>query len=756
MSPDPSSLYGGTLSPEAQKTLSRRTSFGEATPTFARGATPPGAGGRESLMRTTERLIKDYAAVETNVSKVRQRSFKEGLGIIKRRVRAGYLKRDITALAQKVDTQQSKVSFWDRIRFNIPKEIQDAPEAYQAAFEERKKMFEDNTDRIDRMRGHIAKHTKERERGQKSIGRQIGDVIKRREDFSVGQRAGRGLAAAGLAGLSGTAAGAFGMVGGLAGGAIRAVGKGAAAATREAAKAGGAILGGVLGALGGAVVGLLTGGPAGVIAGAAKGIGVGSVAGAEIFGAAGEVAATAIESAAGAMSEMTVAVTTMTGAAIDAAVPIYYKFEKQHTRMSALLRGGMQRTLSQNLRFGYSHGQTMQIMEQYARVTGTAEGSQHAMRFSRMYGVDPEKAIEVATVARRAGVLQGYQGILQRISGATHRAGMGTGRIGEQITSISALSELSMRARDELGPEGLTQLIGLQGYFARQGEAYRGQYGVRFLGNIQGAMTQNQNPFARQLMWRAAGRGGGSLGERLERYEAGVFDPGAISRMVSQVKEEYGDDQSRQILALRQAVPGMRIESIQHLLGTEDIEGEVERIAAEEAERSMKIGAGAFFTQTIEGINIEIGASSHELLETFQKISVDAMTVIKHTLAGNQEEAEAATRQLGKSIDVLAQPVEQLAIGLASRVRGISVADLRKIVPEEAMALAEKGGLIAARGRSLEMISEAHAIRRAGEFERFITNFEAVFGEDLTPEQERAIKNGEYNIILSLNDAAYR
>jgi len=754
MSPDPSSLFGGNLSPEARETLGQPTSFGGAAPNFSRTANAPGTSGQESATRTVERLITDYEKVEANVATVRGRSLKEGLSIIKQRVQAGVLKRDITNLARKVDTQADKVTTWDQIRFNIPKEVEDAPEAYKAAFEERKKMFEENTGVLGATSRTIERRTKESGEMERTLGQRAWDAIKRREDFSVGQRMGRGVGMAGVAALSGSAAGVFGAAGGLAGGAVRAVSMGLAAATREAATLGGSILGGVLGALGGAIVGLLTAGPAGVIAGAAKGIGIGSAIGGEVGAGIGEIGATAIQAAGGAIAEMTTAVATMTGAAIDAAVPVYYQFEKQHTRMSALLRGGMQRTLGQNLMFGYSHGQTMQIMEQYARVTGTTEGSQHAMRYSRMYGVDPEKAIEVATIARRAGVLQGYRGILQRISGATHRAGMGTGRIGEQITSLSALSDLSMRARDELGETGLNQLIGLQGFFAQQGEAYRGQYGVRFLGNLQGAMTQNQDPYARQLMWRTAGRGGGSLGERIERYEAGIFDPGAISRLVAQVKQEYGDDQSRQILAMRQAVPGMRIESIQTLLGTEDLEGESKRIAAEESERAMKIGAGAFFTQQIEGINIQIGSSSHELLETFQKISEDAMTVIKLALSGGSpEEMKGAVGRLKGSIDVLGEPVEQLALGLASRVRGISISDMRKISGEEAVSLAQRGGLLAGGGISAQtLIGSALAFRDEKEMERFVRQFEQMLGKTLTVEQERSLMAGQYNIIMALKE----
>lgn len=751
----PSSLFGGRLSPETQKALSERTSFGQSAPPFTRNFNAPSAPGQETAVRTAERLIKDYETTETVTSKVRGRSFREGLEIIKLRVRAGYLRRDISTLAQRVDRGTDKITSWDRVRFDIPKEIENAPDAYLSAFEERKKMFEENTNRLDQVRGQVEKRTGQIKDQESSIPRQIRDILAKREDFSVGQRAGRGLGAAGVAALSGSATGVFGAVGGLAGGAVRAISTGLAAATREAAQVAGSLLGGIVGALGGAIVGLITGGPAGVLVGAAKGAGVGSAIGGEVGAGLGEIAGTAIQAAGAAVSEVMTAIATMTGSAIDAAVPIYYQYEKQQTRMSALLRGGMQRTLGQNLRFGYSYGQTMEIMEQYARVAGTTEGSQHAMRYSRMYGVDPQKAIEVAVVARRAGALQGFRGILQRISGATHRAGMGTGRIGEQITALSALSDLSTRARDELGERGLTNLIGMQGIFARQGEAYRGQYGVRFLGNIHGAMTQNQDPYARQLMWRAAGRGGGSLGQRLERYEAGVFDPGAISRLVAQVKGEYGDNQSMQVLAMRQAVPGMRIESIQTLLGTEDLEGDVTKIAEEEAERAMRIGAGSFFTQRIEGLNIETGASSHELLENFQQIAEDAMNVIKEGLAGNEEGAKEALGRLNGSIKNLTDPIGELTAGLISRLGTVNMSDVSKIIPEQVAGAAGKN-LLAARGRPLKDVFaglppdiQAQAMRD------FIATYEKVFG-NLSAEQEKAMMAGNFEMLVVTNGSASR
>jgi len=750
MSPEPNSPFG-QLSPEAQKTLGQRTSFGGAPPNFSRSINAPGTSGQESALRTVERLIGDYEKVEMNVANVRGRSFREGLDIIKQRVQAGFLKRDITYLARKIDSGEDKVTKWESIRFNIPREIENAPEAYKAAFEERKKMFEENTGILGATSRTIERRTKETRETERTVGQQMWDMLKKREDFSVGQRMGRGLGMAGVAALSGTAAGVFGAVGGIAGGAVRATSTALAEATKAAARAAGEIVGVIGGGLIGGIIGFVTGGPAGVIKGIAQGASAGGEVLGEVGAGLGEIASSGIKAAGGALSEMMTAVSGMAGASIDAAVPIYYQYEKQHTRLSALMRGRMQRTVGQNLMFGYSRGQSMQIMEQYARVTGTTEGSQDAMRYSRMYGVDPEKAIEVATIARRAGVMQGYRGILQSIAGATHRAGMGTGRIGEQIASLNALSELSMRFKGELGPEGLHHLIGLQGFFAQQGEAYRGQYGVKYLGNLQGAMTQNQDPYARQLMWRSAGRGGGSLGERMKRYEAGVFEPGAIERLVEQVKDEYGGGDVAKV-ALHTAMPNIRMESISTLLETKDLGGEIDRIAKEEGERAMKIGAGSFLTQELEGINIDIGVSAHGMLEQIETTAILAMDALSLQLTGGTEaEVREAARRFGDSAVPLTEAVGELAGGLVSRLGLIKPSDLRSVMGEKLYKGAQEKGLLASGGWSQQI---AAALAASGEmteedFTRFIKNMNAAFPElNLTDNNARAIKAGEYEIIM--------
>ena len=734
------------LSASARETLGRPTTYGGAEPNFAHVA---GASTKtEADVKSMDFLLASYRTVESQLSETRGRTLKEGKEIIKKRAEAALLQLDVAHLERRVEEKHDKVSFWDRLRFDIPKEVENAPEVYAQMIEERKGMFEENTGQLKKIRDTIDKRTSKVEKDQPNLLRRTWDFIRRQEDFSVGQRMGRGLGAAGVAAVSGTTAGLFGAVGGIAGGTVRTAGMIAAETVKAASRAAGELIGGIIGGIGGAIVGFFTGGMAGVLKGAVRGAVFGIETGGPIGEGLGEVAAAGIQASAGAMSELTTAVSTMTGAAIDTAVPIYYKYEKQHTQMSALIRSGMHRTVAQNLQFGYSHGQTMQIMEQYARITGSTEGSQQAMRFSRMYGVDPEKAVEVATIARRAGIIEGYRGVLQRIAGATHRAGMGTGRIGEQITSLFALSDLSMRAVDELGPAGMQSMIGTQAYFAQFGEAYRGQYGVQFMGTLQGGMTQNQDPFARAMMWRAAGREGGTLGEHMKRYEAGVFDPagGAIGRLVKQVQSEYGDE-NVQKYALHQALPGVEYHRIERLLEAGGAGEDTMQMGEEEAERAQRIGQGEIFIQEIEAMNIGIGASMHGLLEEIMVIHEELMNMAKGALEGDEEGVDAAVDRLGVGAKGLMGTIEKIGAGLAHTIEGISPEDLKQITSAETMG--ELGAMGWFSGHTIAVTTSEDE----EDFHYIIDQLENRLGLVLDTETKKRLAAGE-RVIFVVGDAA--
>lgn len=360
----------------------------------------------------------------------------------------------------------------------------------------------------------------------------------------------------------------------------------------------------------------------------------------------------------------------MVGAGMEKGYGVFAEYDKGITQLRTRLDdlGGSVDSIA--VKFGYQRREVISLVNAYSDLTGTASGAEEAIGFGRGYGMRPEVAVQMGLMFRLGGGAQGeveMGGMLRRAAyGAVSPGGIGVARMPEHFRAIAGMAAISQRRIDELGPEGVTNIIGLANVFGTLGEGYQGQRGLDWIGQVGAGIAQPRSELSRAFTLRALrqARPEATLMERMEQMEAGLTGPRGAETLgaVTGLAGQFGAGEYAPLMM--QNLYGGRLEKWRKTLGLVGGAGfgeEVRRQGETEAPARAAVVSGAErFALEIETMNIKIGAQSQGLIRAVKNLQLEAIDKLSGGIIGLYETIQKGLPSVGDTLEKFTTKIGQL------------------------------------------------------------------------------------------------